>query len=124
MNYEQPQRPSTQISPKVKLWRFLSGPEVRSGLFNRNISLGSFVVDFFSDELQLIIEIDGGHQVSQLNYFIQKNRFFALMNYHVLRFRDFDVLYRFDDFCFDILDQVERLTPLLPQAQKKAPDHF
>lgn len=91
------------------LWDYLKDSELINAPFYRNHSLGSFVVDFYSDELQLIIEVDGGHQVSQMNYFIQKSRYFSLMDYRVIRVWDFDIYSRIEEVLSDIIQQVSQM---------------
>lgn len=47
--------------PEVLLWRLVRGRKLHGWRFRRQHPIGSFVLDFYCDELKLAAEIDGAH---------------------------------------------------------------
>jgi very-short-patch-repair endonuclease len=78
---------SNMTPQEEKLWKFLR----KKGLgyrFNRQHSIGPYIVDFYCAEKKLVIEIDGNHHSEKENVFYDNERsdFLENYNYAVLRF--------------------------------------
>ncbi|MEN8192871.1 MAG: endonuclease domain-containing protein [Bacteroidota bacterium] len=53
---------------EVLLWNYLKGKQIKGFDFHRQKPIGNFIVDFFSNELMLAIEIDGeSHYGNEVN---------------------------------------------------------
>ena len=64
--------------------------------FLRQRPIGNYIVDFFSKELKLVIEVDGiTHEYKQRADF-DKDLFLTKLGYIVMRFEDNDVLNHLD----------------------------
>lgn len=88
------------------LWKSLSGKQCLGYDFHRQKPLGNFIVDFFCDELMLVIELDG---VSHNQKFVrardrEKKAFLNGLGITVLRFQD-DEIYPDNR---DALPEIER----------------
>jgi len=65
--------------------------------FKRHRPIDRFIVDFFCDELKLIIEIDGNSHYSKPDYDeYRQNRLIGL-GYTILRFQEGAVIYQFPE---------------------------
>ena len=88
------------------LWKSLSGKQCFGYDFHRQKPLGNFIVDFFCQELMLVIEVDG---VSHNKPVVQvrdkeKEAFLNGLGITVLRFQDSEI---YPDNR-DVLDAIER----------------
>ncbi|MBK7128832.1 MAG: DUF559 domain-containing protein [Crocinitomicaceae bacterium] len=78
------------------LWKALLS-RGRSGVkFKRQRPIDKFIVDFFSAELQLIIEIDGTSHVAKSEYDNYRQQKIESLGYAILRFHEGEVLNQFD----------------------------
>ena len=83
-----------------KLWYdFLRDLPVR---FNRQKPIGSYVVDFYSYQAQLVVELDGSqHYDSEQSILYDKKRdaYLESLGLTVMRFTNRDIRQRFDSVC-------------------------
>ncbi|MFM9882191.1 MAG: endonuclease domain-containing protein [Burkholderiales bacterium] len=89
-------------APDRRLWfEFLRGHPVR---FLRQKPLGPFIVDFFSAQIQLAIEIDGdGHYSAEaVDRDAMRSAWLKNQGIAVLRFSNEDVMRNFDGVCSEI----------------------
>jgi ATP-dependent DNA helicase DinG len=75
-----------------KLWSHLRSRQLVGAKFRRQHPIGSYIVDFCCLDRKLVVEVDGGHHVAQLEADEQRTRFLMKLGYRVLRFWDNDVL--------------------------------
>jgi len=54
--------------------------------FRRQYGIGRYVVDFFCNEKNLIVELDGSQHLDNKNYDDDRTKFFEELNLRVLRF--------------------------------------
>lgn len=59
--------------------------------FHRQKPLGNYVVDFFCNELALVIEIDGDSHLHNYQADVKRQKKLESLGVHFLRFDDFDV---------------------------------
>ncbi|MDD7647957.1 MAG: endonuclease domain-containing protein [Ruminococcus bromii] len=99
------------------LWYdYLSAYPVR---FQRQKTIGSFIVDFFCAKAKLVVELDGGHHYTGQGKAYDFERTLVLMadGIEVLRFSDSDVDRDFEMVCRSIDCAVQRrLLRTLPQS--------
>lgn len=86
-----------QATPaEQKMWELLRKPPFKQFHFRRQHPLFSYIVDFFSHERRLVIEIDGGIHDHQLSKDQSRDQFLRCYQYQVLRFTNEQVLYSVD----------------------------
>ena len=75
------------------LWKSLSGKQCFGYDFHRQKPLGNYIVDFFCQELMLVIEVDGvtHNQPGVQAKDIEKEAFLNGLGITVLRFQDDDI---------------------------------
>ncbi len=59
--------------------------------FKRQVPLGAYIVDFACFEKKLIIELDGGHHMSQQDYDLKRTAWLNAEGFKVIRFWNVDV---------------------------------
>ncbi len=66
--------------------------------FRRQHPIGPFIADFYCDSVGLVIEVDGDvHDLpAQIDHDRMKERYLKAHGYHLVRFRNDDVLYELD----------------------------
>jgi very-short-patch-repair endonuclease len=79
---------------EVTLWYSLKGKQLRGYKFRRQHGIGQYVVDFYSPELKLAIEVDGGSHDSPDMRKSDEERQRSIERYGIqfLRFTDDQVL--------------------------------
>ncbi|MBL4655418.1 MAG: endonuclease domain-containing protein [Bacteroidia bacterium] len=78
---------------EILLWQELKGKQLMGYDFHRQKPLDKYIVDFFCNELMLVIEIDGdSHQIDEVydKDIIRQSKLESL-GVHFLRFDDLDV---------------------------------
>lgn len=75
------------------LWKSISGKQCFGYDFHRQKPLGNFIVDFFCQELMLVIEVDGvSHNLESVRAKdIEKEAFLNGLGITVLRFQDDEI---------------------------------
>src|SRR5271165_7006984 len=75
---------------EVILWSRLRGRQLLGCKFRRQYSVGSYVIDFFSAEIKLGIEVDGEvhHAAGVPEYDHNRQGFFESFGIRVIRFRN------------------------------------
>jgi len=77
-----------------KLWQHLRGRQLFDFKFRRQYPIAGYIADFACVEAQLVIELDGGQHLEQVQYDAERSRKLAINGYKVLRFWNDDVLLR------------------------------
>ena len=70
----------------------LRAKSMRGYSFLRQRPIGEYIVDFFSKELKLVIELDGPDHDSKLNRDNKKDRYLESIGLKILRFYDEEVI--------------------------------
>lgn len=79
--------------------------------FRRQFPIAGYIVDFASPECGLVIELDGGQHLEQVEYDERRSAMLRSTGYRVLRFWNHDVLQRLQD----VLEEILRQVPTPPQ---------
>ena len=78
--------------PERLLWGQLRSRRLAGLKFRRQHPLGGYVLDFFCDDAQLAVELDGESHVGQADYDPNRQRWIEGQGVRVLRFGNDDVL--------------------------------
>ena len=73
------------------LWQRLRNRNLDGLKFRRQHAIGQYIVDFYCDDLKLIIELDGGIHVCKKESDQDRQDELESLGYHVLRFKNQDV---------------------------------
>ncbi|WP_234997190.1 endonuclease domain-containing protein [Hymenobacter roseosalivarius] len=76
------------------LWQALRNRKLDNVKFRRQHAIGSFIVDFFSSQHNLVIEVDGDVHAEEAQAQYDEGRTYELegVGYHLLRFTNYQVL--------------------------------
>lgn len=87
------------------LWQELRKGKIKLK-FRRQVSIGPFIVDFYCHQLKLIIELDGPIHDEQKDYDLKREHWLKENKYHVLRFKNDEVIFerektmeKIDEYC-------------------------
>jgi len=81
--------------PEQKFWYYIRNKQIEDIKFRRQCSIGKYIVDFYSFEKKLVIEIDGdSHFLSNkaLKKDIKRTKFLESQGIKVIRFMNTDVM--------------------------------
>ena len=81
---------------EILLWTFLKGRQLRNYDFHRQKPSDEYIVDFFSNELMLAVEIDGISHIGKELYDTKRQNRLEILGVSFLRFKDEDVFYNCD----------------------------
>ena len=90
-----------------KLWQKLRNKQINDHKFRRQFVLGNYIVDFICLDKRLIIEVDGGQHMDNVNYDLQRDEWLKSQNFKVLRFWNNQVLNEIDSVLQDIVKNLE-----------------
>lgn len=96
------------------LWKALLSKAQSGAKFKRQRPIDNFIVDFFSAEIKLIIEIDGNSHYNKADYDQYRQQKLELLGYNFLRFPEGEVLNQFDQVHTRICHAVYVLKNNLP----------
>lgn len=103
-----------------RIWARLRRQQLSGFRFRRQFPVGTYIVDFICLEAKLVIEIDGGQHLESISDEV-RTRWLERSGFHVLRFRNHDVLVRTDDVLaviFDVLGSVRPHPDPPPHAEE------
>ncbi|HCM37420.1 MAG: hypothetical protein UV61_C0004G0038 [Candidatus Gottesmanbacteria bacterium GW2011_GWB1_43_11] len=85
---------NNQTDAERKLWSKLRKRQFFGHRFVRQFSIGKFIVDFYSPQLRVAIELDGGQHNSDQNKFYDQKRsdYLKSLGIRVVRFWDNELL--------------------------------
>ena len=78
---------------EIILWSRIRSKKINGYKFRRQQPLLDYIVDFYCDELKLIIEVDGEiHSFSERkNYDIKRDNILKINGYHIIRLSNLEV---------------------------------
>ncbi|MCH7754502.1 endonuclease domain-containing protein [candidate division KSB1 bacterium] len=76
---------------EVLLWQHLKGKQMQGFDFDRQKPIDNYIVDFFCNELMLVIEIDGESHIEKIVYDKHRQKRLESLGIRFLRFYDIDV---------------------------------
>ena len=92
--------------PEVIFWKLIKNRQCANIKFRRQCSIGRYIVDFYSFEARLALEIDG--EVHYLpfaqNYDFKRTAFLNSLGITVLRFTNDEILKNSEE-CFELLER-------------------
>ena len=95
---------------EAMLWFYaLKAKKMYGYQFNRQYTIGNYIVDFICRKLNLIIEIDGNSHLSKSASDSQRQEYLERLGYIILRFSEAEVVHRLDDVVEKISNAVESL---------------
>ncbi len=107
------------------LWKYaLRTRKMKGYQFNRQFTVGDYIIDFICRKLQLVIEIDGSTHNYRGADDYKKQKFLEELGFTIMRFSEGQVIYRIDDVVGEIYKSVEKLEkenkiPLDPPFQER-----
>lgn len=93
------------------LWQRLRNRELSGWKFRRQHSIGPYIVDFVCIEKRLVIELDGGQHVENLESDAKRSEYLKEKGYRILRFWNNDVLREGEAVLNVILSCLEKDAP-------------
>jgi len=100
--------------PEIILWnKLLKRKQLRDYPFLRQRPIDNYIVDFFSKDLKLIIEVDGEIHKYQKKKDKQREEKLKELGYSVIRFKNEEILYELfnvERILNDFVDKFEDLT--------------
>jgi len=79
-----------------KLWHMLRNKQINDHKFRRQFVLGNYIVDFICLDKRLIVEVDGGQHMDNVDYDLLRDEWLKSQNFKVLRFWNNQVLNEID----------------------------
>ncbi len=104
---------------EARFWLLLRNRKNCGFKFRRQVSIGRYVVDFYSPKLKLAIEIDGGyHKQKEISQYDKiRQEFIESLGIKVLRFSNKQVLENFDMIIDKITQASKQISPLLTKER-------
>ncbi len=93
---------------EIMLWQQIKGKQISGLDFHRQKPLGDYIVDFFCNELNLAIEVDGESHFGKEAYDLKRENDLKKLGIHLLRFSDIDVRYNLDRVINNILEWIKQ----------------
>jgi adenine-specific DNA-methyltransferase len=90
--------------PERALWEVVRNRNLARLNFRRQHPIGPYIVDFFCQEHQLAIELDGDSHIERAEYDARRQRYIEHLGIRVLRIGNDDVLEDLEAVCRAILD--------------------
>ncbi len=97
--------------PEQVLWYFLCKKQINDVKFRRQVSIGKYIVDFYSFEKKLVIEVDGdSHFINDkaIKYEKTRTKYLESLGLTILRFYNNDVMQNREACVEKILEFVKR----------------
>lgn len=90
------------------LWQRLRGKRFENLKFKRQQPIGNFIVDFVSLEKKLVIELDGGQHMDNMDEDQARDQWLKAQGFNVLRFWNNEVLTNVESVLKTIQRQVSQ----------------
>ena len=81
-----------QSDAEKKLWRAIRANQVFGAKFKRQGPVSPYIVDFYCEEANLIVEVDGGQHMERIEEDEVRTQFLERRGNRVVRFTNIDVL--------------------------------
>ncbi len=100
---------------EVLLWQHLKDKKMKGHDFHRQKPIAHYIVDFFCNELMLVIEIDGISHDDKINKDIKRQKQIENFGISFLRFNDLDVKKNMEGVVVAIEEWIDRYSSNTPQ---------
>lgn len=97
-------------NPEKIIWQKLRNRQIRGFKFRRQHNIGKFIVDFYCDEIKLIIEIDGDVHAFQEEQDKKRQIFLENRGMRIVRYTNYEVRDNLMGVLEDILKKCEELS--------------
>ena len=81
---------------EIQLWQHLRNRRLLNCKFRRQVPIGNYIVDFFCEDAQLIVELDGGQHMEQERYDQARSAWLVAQGFRVVRFWNNDAMKNMD----------------------------
>ncbi len=100
----------TMTKAEIKLWNYLNKKQINNIRFRRQHPIAKFIVDFYSHQLKLVIEIDGSIHNEEIQQERDENRTYELekLGLKVIRFENSKVLNNISE----VLKQIDHIVSI------------
>lgn len=104
---------NNMTNAEVKLWSELKNRQVLGIKFRRQHGIGSYIVDFYSPSLKLVIEVDGDSHFQRvgLKHDRKRDQYLSGLGLTVMRFTNTDISENTDEVMTAIHRLVNKLQP-------------
>ena len=97
------------------VWSLVRGRRLLGLKFRRQHTVGRYILDFYCDELQLAVELDGGQHQELANYDAERTEKLGKQGIRVLRFWNNDVMTQTEVVMMDLFNKIQALQSPSPQ---------
>ncbi|ADA78212.1 endonuclease domain-containing protein [Francisella tularensis] len=97
------------ILSEILLWQELKSRKFLNLDFDRQKVIGNYIVDFYCDDLRLVIEIDGSSHDDKQEYDSIRDLYLLGLDLKVLHIQDIDVKKNLDGMIRYLVDYCEKL---------------
>ena len=101
------------------MWSLLRGRRLLDLKFRRQHAVGRYILDFYCEELQLAVELDGGQHQEQVSYDSERTEWLEKQGIRVLRFWNNDVMTQTEVVMMDLFNKIQALQRPSPQPRRK-----
>ena len=91
-----------------RLWQRLRAGHLEGFHFRRQQVIDHFIVDFFCNKANLVVEVDGGIHLEQVEYDRERDLYLTQRGLMVLRFSNSEVSHQLDSVLTAILEACRR----------------
>ena len=99
--------------PEKDMWNILRGKKLQYK-FHREKPIWEYIVDFYSPDLQLVIEIDGESHTENLSYDAKRTQYINSRGIHVLRYTNKEVMKNIEWVYEDIIIWIRKIEQTHP----------
>ncbi len=98
-----------QTEPEKKLWLGLRSGQL-GVKFRRQHGIGNYIVDFYSSELSLVIELDGDSHFSEqgFKYDQRRDHYLKQLGLTVIRFTNDEVMRNYEGVVVTLLGMIKK----------------
>jgi very-short-patch-repair endonuclease len=109
-------------SAERKLWQSLRKRRLNGYLFNRQVEIGPFIVDFFNSENDVVVEVDGiGHgDAAEILRDKRRSAYLVAKGYVVFRCWNEDLYHNLDGVLEGLLAMLESRKPRFKKRSNSA----
>ncbi len=75
-----------------QLWQAIRARRLDGAKFRRQVPIGPYILDFVCFERRLIVEVDGGQHMEQVEYDTRRTKTLTGQGYYVLRFWNNEII--------------------------------
>jgi len=97
-----------ETEAEAKLWSRLRNASLDGAKFRRQFPIGEFIADFCCPQRQLVVELDGGGHVEQVQRDEWRSALLAQHGYRVVRFWNEEIIDNLDGVLERILEELQR----------------